>query len=128
MGSGLAHADGPHEREHKEEEGGPEEDDLDKKPYGAILLNILALFTVRTEVGHVGNGINHKTEESVGDQYVPRDSPVHADKDYGEKDSCSDPLNNVPDSEQEEGRIEDFASFFGVSQGSRKSAGLQSVD
>ena len=67
----FALADNPNEWEYVEEEAAPEKDDLDEKPNGTIWLCFLALFTVFTEIGHVGDGINNKTEESVRGHDIP---------------------------------------------------------
>lgn len=64
-----------HQREHEwervDEERDPEGDDLGKEPIGAVNLGVLALLSVFAEVGHVDDGVDDDSEESIRHGNVP---------------------------------------------------------
>lgn len=104
----FSEAAGEDEGESEEEEKGPESNDFNEKPFGSVLLDLGAFFAIFVEVGHVDESVDDESEESVDRGGIPENNPVHADADDRQQHSGSDPLNDVPDGEEKEGRVEDL--------------------
>ena len=67
------------EGEGVDEEKDPESNNLDKEPFGTVLLDVHALLAIFAEVGHVHNSVGDEAEQSVGHGDVPHNGHVRTD-------------------------------------------------